>query len=167
VKRRLLTLAAVVSLLLCVATVWLWVRSYFVGDIVHLDRIDGTGRILSIGRGVVQFAMVPASPAGTKSFVWLTGPDPVAPRLPRSAPLAVAGFGYARIGATPSVTILHLHFWPLAVASALLPLLVVMRSVQSNVRRHIGRCPACGYDLRATPARCPECGAVPAATPAR
>jgi len=35
-----------------------------------------------------------------------------------------------------------------------------------------GRCPACGYDLRATPGRCPECGSsdadhpTPAAQPA-
>jgi hypothetical protein len=27
-------------------------------------------------------------------------------------------------------------------------------------RRTSGRCPACGYDCRATPDRCPECGTV-------
>ena len=25
--------------------------------------------------------------------------------------------------------------------------------------KRYGRCPNCGYDLRATPGRCPECGA--------
>ena len=29
-----------------------------------------------------------------------------------------------------------------------------------TVRRARGRCPACGYDLRATPGRCPECGRI-------
>jgi hypothetical protein len=36
-----------------------------------------------------------------------------------------------------------------------------------NNRARAGRCPDCGYDLRATPARCPECGwnDIPALSP--
>jgi hypothetical protein len=45
--------------------------------------------------------------------------------------------------------------------------LLVLRLLTSPARRRRKRllqncCPACGYDLRATPERCPECGAAPA-----
>ncbi len=50
--------------------------------------------------------------------------------------------------------------WPVT-ATALLPgirLIVRHRRRRLARRAAAGRCPACGYDLRATPARCPECG---------
>ncbi|HEY7088746.1 MAG TPA: hypothetical protein VH518_11695 [Tepidisphaeraceae bacterium] len=56
-------------------------------------------------------------------------------------------------------------YWPIAVATALLPALWIpglMRRLRASRRRRLGCCAHCGYDLRATPDRCPECGAVAA-----
>jgi hypothetical protein len=54
-------------------------------------------------------------------------------------------------------------YWPIAAASAVPPGRWLVRRHGRGRRRRAGRCPACGYDLRASPGRCPECGAVPAA----
>lgn len=47
--------------------------------------------------------------------------------------------------------------WPLA-ASAVLPARWLWLRVRARRRSRSGRCPTCGYDLRATTERCPECG---------
>jgi hypothetical protein len=55
--------------------------------------------------------------------------------------------------------------WPAAVALAILPALWVAQTARRRRRARMGRCPTCGYDLRATPDRCPECGASVKAAP--
>ena len=56
----------------------------------------------------------------------------------------------------------RIPYWLLATAAGVLPALWVWRRSRDGRLRLLGLCPACGYDLRATPGRCPECGAVPA-----
>ena len=64
--------------------------------------------------------------------------------------------------------------WQYCVGIAALCILAVVAGIPAHYaikrfqsrrrRRRIGRCPRCGYDLRASPGRCPECGTIPVAS---
>jgi hypothetical protein len=181
VKRRLATLAAAASLVLCVATLALWIRSY--------RRLDGIDGIRVTDETVGRFAIaslhgsfelsstrqpVPDAREG-HVFVpgyWYASTDYRSP--PQPTPRDVAelfgsdgastgwflGFGFAASLPTKgsSWRYVWLPHWSLALFFAILPALRLRGAIRSRRRRRAGHCPRCGYDLRATPARCPECG---------
>lgn len=57
---------------------------------------------------------------------------------------------------------LNVPHWIFVVTTGALPCLVTLRASRKRRSKHrlqrLGLCPACAYDLRATPTRCPECG---------
>jgi hypothetical protein len=60
--------------------------------------------------------------------------------------------------------LLGIPLWWIAAPFALLPLWGgsrLLHAYRATRRLDAGRCPKCGYDLRATPSRCPECGTIP------
>lgn len=61
-------------------------------------------------------------------------------------------------GGNPRFWSVRIPFWSLAGVALPLPAARGLRRWRRRRRRAEGCCRACGYDLRATPHRCPECG---------
>lgn len=73
-------------------------------------------------------------------------------------PAARPGSTPAHMAVTGTIYWWCFPYWPLVLGSTILPGLWLRRSMRQRRRRHLGLCPLCGYDLRASPQRCPECG---------
>jgi hypothetical protein len=183
-KRRLATLAAAVSLLLCIATVVLWVRSYRVADTV----IWGTRKQMwevALLPGEIRFAVADCAGGSLRHLDHIPSDRVLWSRLFQhvrttlgvgsvtfTIPVLQGAFPGARptdesVSSDVRMRILAVRFALPASAFALFPLWYCIRWTTVRHRHRAGLCLACGYDLRATPARCPECGAVPAASAAR
>ena len=167
--RRLLNLLTALSLLLCVAVVALWVRSYFVTEVAGWGRVGhgaGAGRLrvygVGSGRGRVVLVVVDSAPSElnpeyARGFYLREPPAEVERDRPHLSVWNRMGFFLLE---RPENGVI-LPMWLLAVAAMALPVCRATAWRRARKRRLTGHCPGCGYDLRATPGRCPECGTAP------
>ena len=153
-RRAGLFLLALLSLLALSATLLLWHRSHRGPDYVHYTSSRQFAVSLISGHGTIDVLVIPR---------WAQEPEL---RRGRYDPNVYYGTRYSKrflgFGTAPQwpehgglyVNIPH---WFVASASALSTLLFARAAYRGRTRPP-GHCPACRYDLRATPDRCPECG---------
>jgi hypothetical protein len=169
--RRLgLNSATAVSLVIGLATLALWIRSYS-----HTDAFANcqptTERGVISTRGCLLFYDEAAigsyryPPPTGWTYVTLPPAAHIADYAPTNTTrfATLAGFGVlAGDNGRYTVTARIIPHWSLTVATALLPA-TRLRTRHRRQRSASGLCPSCGNDLRATPTRCPECGTTPPA----
>ena len=166
-KRRLFNIATVVSLLLFLAVVVLWVRSYWVADDLESEARWHVGtnthvheiQLFSTRGGCFLLGGAYSLPWPAQDQPW-----PAAPRRWRHSTGPPSDFDRDHpwrplfVQETDGdVVAVSLRYWPLCILLSVFPVLWLV-STCHNPRATTG-CPSCGYDLRATPGRCPECGA--------
>lgn len=178
-RRKLSTVATAGSLLLCMAAVALWVRSYSAWDYAEFVGIDlyavghtmpgNVQGLISVNYGLVNYWGRMSNPPRIHAhhsvlpkstdwqtlnlegtrFDWRFGPFFLAPNT---------------ISGMDGRTIRGLYFafpiWIVCLLTAALPARMLLRRSRRGDPVNVS-CSECGYDLRATPDRCPECGATP------
>jgi hypothetical protein len=176
VKYWLVGSMTLLSLLSCIATCALWVRSYSTKDQIAAYRKYRYSARLADGCVICEkcecsaeftgengpaFDLVDYSPSW-KFSIHRPSPDPnnECEDSPYDDP---ANGTPSRPTQETRIELGHVPMWPIAAATAIPPLLAFRRLVQSGRRANAlkaNRCPICGYDLRATSDRCPECGTI-------
>jgi hypothetical protein len=162
--RRLLNFLTLLSLLLCVASALMSVRSLFRLDGVSLFRQQTYWRVTSAD-GILCVARLTADAPHWSNGTQITkGGELRSPQYSFGPePRQIAGFTLnsdsARAGTTNlTLAVCAVPWWFIVVVTAAVPATGLWRRRRRRVRREAGLCPRCGYDLRATPGRCPECG---------
>jgi hypothetical protein len=186
-RHWLFNFAAAVSLLLCMATIYLWqFRSYSIGEYGTIRQASGEGFAITSSNGklLLQRQSLLLPPRGRERpgfWAYDTSPPLDLGMLATASShwmrmtttrwhfagftlmVAVGPFPGDRTRTRPDelrIASLIVPDWSIVTALALLPGIWIFRCLRHRRRAAIGSCHNCGYDLRATPDRCPECGTV-------
>lgn len=174
-RRRLFTLASAASLLVRVALIALWVRSYqhFDGFIVGSSSADYSLQSRRGGAFILRVeapdyfgihgwqSTTPAIAADINRVDWgeLQGWSPLfSQEEPPNGRAFVARKSSTRGYSVIPAWLIAAPYWPFAAVLAATPLGHLVRSLRRQRRRRLGLCLYCGYDVRTTSDRCPECG---------
>ena len=180
-RRIFFNALTLLSLLLFLATVVLWVRSYWHHQYVLIQGGGSYGRgfntwqvtwfngRISLYRATVVGFISPGARDLSKTVdgyvrVWSEPPTPATPPMPPD-PLRflrdLYRFEVHRSSGRQDYWLVDARGpgWVPPVGLAVVPLFHLRR--RRNPRDSL-RCARCGYDLRATPERCPECGTIAA-----
>jgi hypothetical protein len=166
--RYTFTLLSAISLLLCMAVCALWVRSYWVCDMVGYESAYSATSAYSLN-GQMFCQRLVTIPFEIPLSGWAYSHDDASnfnPSFPAEA--SVLGFAHTEqsrrfLDSSWRETWTVVPHYAIAALCAVLPAWSTLRWWCHRNRRATGRCAVCGYDLRATPDRCPECGTAPTA----
>ena len=168
-KRRLFGMTSLISLLLCVAALVLWVRSYWYYDVLVVPLPHPWSHVSINGiRGRAEFwvhrswlepvhAVVGTVRLQKVEFIW--PPSRTADMMPHPPSFEFRYIDASHSGMDIRFYVIALPHWFLAALLAMAPALFLWRRLRASHRLHRNLCRNCGYDLRASPGRCPECGA--------
>lgn len=158
--RGMFTVAAAMSLLLCISTCVLSVRSE---EVAYAYDFDAGSARLAIGIARGQFfydrtAFVSGKPMMSRRpgfYAMRLGPAPQVNFAPPSWSFVGITKSHARL-LSFDVFDVRISSWLIAMTWAVLPILWI--ALRFRRRSPAGMCSDCGYDLRASTDRCPECG---------
>jgi hypothetical protein len=173
-RHWLFNLLATASLLLCITSITLWIRSLTNSE--SLDRQTHNGITHGDSQEEIMWGDGGLMLSYTSYNVWsgfkINGFDLTDPHPPGTTwsfgpylPWPSWDYRFADISKFSEGDSLSYYFrarlWLVAAVTSLLPILWLRGKLRKRRKRQMGLCPNCGYDLRATPDRCPECGAIP------
>jgi hypothetical protein len=173
IRRRLFAIVATLSFLLCLSTVAVWIRSYYVYDGIPMSQWHSIGVDSDVGSGELHWTADEVPNTAGPSYHYSIKDDPSLQSGFDFTDSAwhVIGFSYRSVdtplrgGSIMKSRGLTVPYWFLAGCTAVMPAIWMIARVR-NRGRTLNGCAACSYNLTGnTSGICPECGTpVPAAT---